>query len=171
MELDAYEAIVIGIASRIYGSAFHEHHRSCSARAAVLIKQQNVKVDWGVRDNGMFCSLFVRQKANVGSLCGNVAHLISFCPLLANPKTHNHQFPRGNVTGRQTDFQGRSRVSVGQREVCNNYNSERGCRFLHSCLVCRSPHASVSCPNRPDGRNMSDRHRTKIPHNTTRSTQ
>ena len=118
---------MVGIASRINGTAFCEYHRSCSARAAALIQQQSVKVDWWVRDNGLFCSLFVGQKANVCSLCSSVAHLSSFCPLLANPKTHNHQFPRGNVTGRQNDFQGRPRVSVGQREVCNNYNSERGC--------------------------------------------
>ena len=46
----------------------------------------------------------------------------------------------------------RPRVSVGQREVCNNFNSDRGCprrdcKFLHSCLKCRAPHASVVCPS------------------------
>ena len=78
-ELDAYEAIVVGIASWIDGTTVYEYHRSFSARAAVLIQQQNVKVDWGVRDNGLFCSLFVGQKANVCSLCGSVAH---YHPLL-----------------------------------------------------------------------------------------
>ena len=63
-ELDAYEAIVIGIASRIDGIAFYEYHISFSARAAALIQQQNVKVDLGVRDIGLFCSLFVGQKTN-----------------------------------------------------------------------------------------------------------
>ena len=43
-ELDAYEAIVVGIASRIDGTAFYEYHRSFSARAAALIQKQNVKV-------------------------------------------------------------------------------------------------------------------------------
>ena len=124
-ELDAYEAIVVGIASRIDGTAFYEYHISFSARAAALIQQQNVKVDLGVRDIGLFCSLFVGQKANECSLCGSVAHLSSLCPLLAFPKTPIHQFPRGNFTGRQTYFQGRPSVSEGQREVCNNYNSER----------------------------------------------
>ena len=57
--------------------------------------------------------------------CGSIAHLSSFCPLLANPKTPNHQFPRDYVIGRQTDFKGRPKVSVGQREVCNIYNSKQ----------------------------------------------
>ena len=64
-ELDDYEVIVVGITSRIDGTAFYEYHRTFSARAAALIQQQNVKVDWGVRDNGLFCSLFVGQKSNV----------------------------------------------------------------------------------------------------------
>ena len=63
-ELDAYEAIVVGIASRIDDTAFYENHRSFSVRAAALIQQQNVKVDLGVRDKGLFCPLFVGQKAN-----------------------------------------------------------------------------------------------------------
>ena len=73
-ELDAYEAIIVGIASRIEGTAFYEYHKAFSARAAALIQQHNVKLDWGVRDNGIFCSLFVGQTANVCSLCGSVAH-------------------------------------------------------------------------------------------------
>ena len=63
-ELDAYEAIVVGIASRIDGTAYYEYHKSFSARASALIQQQNVKVDWGVRDNGLFCSLFVGHVSN-----------------------------------------------------------------------------------------------------------
>ena len=53
-EIDAYEAVIVGIASWIEGTAFYEYHRSFSARAAALIKKQNVKVDWAVRDNGLF---------------------------------------------------------------------------------------------------------------------
>ena len=52
-----------------------------------------------------------------------------------------------------TAIQGRRRVSVGQRELCNNFNSEQGCKrqnckFLHSCLVCRDPHASIRYPHK-----------------------
>ena len=38
---------MVGTASRIDGTAFYEYHRSFSTRAAALIQQQNVKVDWG----------------------------------------------------------------------------------------------------------------------------
>ena len=159
-ELDAYEAMVVGIASRIEGTSFYEYHKAFSARAAALIVQHNVKIDWAVRDNGMFCSLFVGQTAKVCSLCGSVAHLSNFCPMLASgkPQAQSGNAYRGSVLGRpnqthtSTDIQGRPRVSVGQREVCNNFNSDRGCprkdcKFLHSCLKCRGPHASVVCPS------------------------
>ena len=165
-ELDAYEAIIVGIASRIEGTAFYEYHKAFSARAAALIQQHNVKLDWGVRDNGIFCSLFVGQTANVCSLCGSIAHLSSFCPMIANTKASppavSHNFSRGPLPGRlshahtNTDVQGRPRVSVGQREICNNFNSDRGCtrqncKFLHSCIVCRAPHPSVVCPTKSHG--------------------
>ena len=74
----------------IDGTAFYEYHRSFSARVAMLIQQQNIKVDWGTETMVCFAH------------CGSITHLSSFCPLLANPKTPNHQFPRGNVTGKQT---------------------------------------------------------------------
>ena len=166
-ELDKYEGIIVEIASKIEGTSFYEYHRSFSARAAVLIQQQNVKVDWGVRDNGLFCSLFVGQKANVCSLCGSVAHLSNFCPLLANQKLSNQQFPRGNGPDRQSYIQGRPRVSIGHQEICYNFNSERGCsrpycKFLHSCLFCKLQHARMACPTKPEFKNTSGQ-RAKTP--------
>ena len=158
-ELDAYEAIVVGIASRIEGTAFYEYHKAFAARSAALILQHNVKLDWGVRDNGLFCTLFVGQTAKVCSLCGSAAHLSGFCPMLANVNATpvGKNLFLGPTMGRYshppaTDIQGRPRVSVGQRELCNNFNSEQGCtrqncKFLHSCLVCKGPHASVRCPH------------------------
>ena len=145
-ELDDYEAVVVGIASRIEGTSFYEYHKAFSARAAALIQQHNVKIDWAVRDNGMVCSLFVGQTANVCALCGSVAHSSNFCPMLVSGKSVESY--RGPLPGRpkqtpmsmtSTDIQGRPRVSVGQKEVCNNFNSDRGCqrrdcKFLHSCL-------------------------------------
>ena len=38
-ELDAYEAMVVGIASRIEGTSFYEYHKAFAARAAALIVQ------------------------------------------------------------------------------------------------------------------------------------
>ena len=94
-ELDAYEAIVVGIASRIDGTAFYEYHRSFSARTAALIQQQNIKVDWGVRDNGLFCSLFVGQKAHVCSISWGIRYKHLFLGWLdtqrdADPRISGH---------------------------------------------------------------------------------
>ena len=58
--------------------------KAFAARSAALILQHNVKLDWGVRDNGLFRTLFVGQTAKVCSLCGSAAHLSGFCPMLAN---------------------------------------------------------------------------------------
>ena len=101
-ELDAYEAMVVGIASRIEGTSFYEYHKAFAARAAALIVQHNVKIDWAVRDNGMFCSLFVSQTAKVCSLCGSVAHLSNFCPMLASgkPQAQSVNAYRGSLPGR-----------------------------------------------------------------------
>ena len=175
-ELDKYEGIIVEIASKIEGTSFYEYHRAFSARSAALIQQQNVKVDWGVRDNGLFCSLFVGQKANVCSLCGSGAHLSNFCPLLANQKISNQQFPRGNGPDRQSDIQGRPRVSIGHQEICNNFNSERGCsrpycKFLHSCLFCKGSHARMACPTKPEFRNRSGQRAKTTNHYPPKPTQ
>ena len=62
-----------------------------------------------------------------GSLCGSVAHLSNFCPLLANPELSNQQFSSGNGSHRQSDIQGRPRVSIGHN--FNNFNSELTVNF------------------------------------------
>ena len=100
-EVDAYEAIVVGIASRIEGTAFYEYHKAFSAWAAALTQQHNVQLDWGLWDNGLFCSLFVGQTANVCLLCGSAAHLSSFCPMIANAKAPavSYNFSRGPLPG------------------------------------------------------------------------
>ena len=159
-ELDGYEAIVVSIGTKIQGTAYYEYHKAFAARSAALILQHNVKIDWGVRDNGLYCTLFVGQTAKVCSLCGSVAHLSGFCPMLATtnatPVVQNGSLLP--IMGRYshppaTDIQGRPRVSVGQRELCNNFNSEQGCtrqncKFLHSCLICRDSHSSIRCPRK-----------------------
>ncbi|KAK2170967.1 hypothetical protein NP493_1121g00004 [Ridgeia piscesae] len=53
-ELDAYEAIVVVIASRIKGTAFYEYHKAFAARSAALILQHNIKLDWGSETMGYF---------------------------------------------------------------------------------------------------------------------
>ena len=122
-ELDAYEAMVVGIASHIEGTSFYEYHKAFAARAAALIVQHNVKIDWAVRDNGMFCSLFVGQTTQ--RYVRYVADLSNFCPILASgkPQAQSVNAYRGSLPGRpnqthtSTDIQGRPRVSAGQREV------------------------------------------------------
>ena len=54
-ELDAYEAVVVGISSRIEGTSFYLYHKAFAARVAARIQQHNVKIDWVVRANRMFC--------------------------------------------------------------------------------------------------------------------
>ena len=46
-ELDTYEAILVGIASSIEGTAFYEYHKAFAARYAALILQHNIKLAWG----------------------------------------------------------------------------------------------------------------------------
>ena len=158
--LDAYEATVVGIASRIEGTSFYEYHKAFAARAAALIVQHNMKIDWAC--GIMECSaryLWVKPQRYVRYVAVWHTYVIFVPWWRAANHRHNHvNTYRGSLPGRpnqthtSTDIQGRPRVSVGQREVCNHFNSDRGCprkdcKFLPSCLKCRGPHASVVCPS------------------------
>ena len=49
IELDRYEANIVGIAN-VYGSKFYDYHCQFSARAASALRENNIKVDWSIRD-------------------------------------------------------------------------------------------------------------------------
>jgi hypothetical protein len=57
-ELDAYEEDVIEI-SNFYGHRFYDYHKRFAAKAATLLQDKHIKVDWSKRD---------REKVNIFTL-------------------------------------------------------------------------------------------------------
>lgn len=62
---DTYNQNVLGG----LGYAFLWIPRSFSASASALLLNQNIKIDWSIRDNNLFCSIFADHKANAYAVC------------------------------------------------------------------------------------------------------
>ena len=85
-ELDQYERNVVEMANSYGGTRFYDYHKTFSAKAAALLHQRQVKVDWSIRDNGLFCPMFAGIDINVCGLCASINHASDICPILVNPK-------------------------------------------------------------------------------------
>lgn len=150
-ELDAYQRDMIEMAHRFGSQSFYEYHRAFSGRAAALLSTYNIKVDWSQRDTKLFCSIFAGHKANSCSICNSLAHITEFCPQTNYQKTKPSFGQTHGKPDTQADKQGRPRISFKNREICNNYNTEKGCsryfcNYTHICSVCfKAGHALPNC--------------------------
>jgi hypothetical protein len=161
-ELDAYEAIVVGLSST-YGPCFYEYHKLFSYQCAVALEIKGTKVDWSIRDRDLI------QLVSTGSrcqACGEVSHATQFCSATGKDPDVNqnsaaayHVRPNyANVGVRDkappTDRHGRPRVVYRGGEICNNFNAPEGCErpqctLIHVCLGCKSRnHGASSCSPR-----------------------
>ena len=161
-ELDSYLRLIVDMATDFGGNVFYEYHRMFSARAASYLIDYGIKIDWSRRDNDMYCKLFAGRRANSCDLCGSMGHPTGFCPHAATENQRNFRkqekkSPQGNqnhVTMSKSagkgDTYGRPRVMYGNVEICNNFNSARGCqrgrecRLAHLCLTCKGAEHSMS---------------------------
>ena len=153
-ELDHYERDIVEMANQFGGNRFYDYHKAFSAKAAALLHQQHIKVDWSIRDNNLFCTIFAGMKANICGLCSSVNHSSEFCPLLVNPnlkKGHDTGNNRNNSPSnpqnpRKTD---KNIVTFQGIPLCYNYNdrvcTRQKCKFLHLCSDCFSPHPKSQC--------------------------
>jgi len=172
VELDRYLRDIVSMQKDFQGALFYEYHKAFSARAAAALQQLNVKIDWSVRDNNIFCSVFAGHKVSSCRLCGSISHRSEFCSLLANPDKRGpnvfsnfSQFrnPAGSAGRGQSygaggpksfDVQGRRRIHFEGTEICNYFNSTRGCfrpqcSFVHNCSQCRGQHPATDCHKMP----------------------
>ena len=153
-ELDKYEAIIVGIYN-IYGDKFYEYHKLFSLRSANALALYKIKIDWSVRDRDLLQLISSGAKSKTCNHCGEVSHDTKFCPFPdRQPSTSStgymyRGYSNDNPT---TDKHGRRRIVYNGSEVCNNFNTKRGCirnscPFTHICSQCKSKsHASVACP-------------------------
>lgn len=161
-ELDHYERDIVEMANQFGGTRFYDYHKAFSAKAAALLHQQHIKVDWSIRDNNLFCTIFAGMKANVCGLCSSVNHTTEFCPLLVNPNfkkgqnqayaghTHTNSTYNGTNASKK---QSKTVINFQGIPLCNNYNertcTRQVCKFLHLCYDCFSPHPKNQCKGKP----------------------
>ena len=69
------------------GKGFYEYHKIFSSQAAAYLRYHNIKVDWSVRNNRLFCNVFVNHKPNSCNLCQSTTHSAGFCPQLLQNKS------------------------------------------------------------------------------------
>lgn len=53
------------------GYVFYEYHKAFSARASAILLNQNIKIDWLIRDSNLFCSSL--QVTRPVLLCNSLA--------------------------------------------------------------------------------------------------
>ena len=167
-ELDLYERDIVNMSARFGGLAFYEYHKAFSARAAALLSQLGIKVDWSLRDQNLFNQVFAGHKIHACEICNSSGHDTSFCPQAlgstgakgqstiptlnsAPSPNRKRQANKPALTGAgaagHVDRLGRPRI---QLELCNNFNestcSRTVCHLLHYCSFCWLPgHPSRLC--------------------------
>jgi hypothetical protein len=149
-ELDLYVRDVIRMSSQFGGGSFYEYHKAFAARAAALLLNHNIKLDWGKRDNNLFCTVFAGHKANACNICNSLGHSTTFCPQSvkgARPTSSGQSQSKqtrasgANVAASSsanddTDRKGRAKVFHRGSEVCNDFKRET-CGYLHVCQACK----------------------------------
>ena len=154
-ELDSYLQEILDMATKFPSSAFYEYHKAFSARAAALLLNNNVKVDWSVKDTSLFCSVFAGHRATACSICNSLLHQDRFFPQVQNNTTSFNRNDRTyNSMNREsfTSYGNQQRVYHLGKEVCNNFNQREvgciwpGCTRVHVCARYKSKdHSALAC--------------------------
>lgn len=138
-ELDLYENFIIRIHTLYGDQAFNDYHRLFSAQSEESLRgRTNTKVDWSFKDTAIYGAVTAGRKAKVCETCNSVMHITSQCPQASRGSRPPARSQSDN------DKFGRERQFHGGREICNNFNTVKGCawkscRFLHQCMLCKGP--------------------------------
>jgi hypothetical protein len=156
-ELDDYYSQILKMSQHYGGFGFYEYHKQFSFKAAQYLRQLGKRVNWAIRDDELYMSIFTGQKTNSCAVCFSIAHLTNFCPEKANsPYTPQRPWSSGNNNyggSRSIDKRGRQVTTHNQKQICNNFNGASGCKFedrcynSHICFGCKKPHPQIKCPN------------------------
>ena len=163
-ELDDYQRDIIEMATDYDGFGFYYYHKAFAARSYQFLSQHQIKIDWSVIDDKLYRRYVACTKPNICGLCHSPTHLTSFCPEMASkpykPQGNASKFSNFSTSGpgriikppRSEDKNGRKIITIGGKEVCNNFNSTAGCKFdtcyhAHVCTKCLKAHGfGQPCP-------------------------
>lgn len=140
-ELDAYERDIVELALAFPGTVFYEYHKAFSAKAAALLHQRQIKINWAIRDNQLYTTICSGYRCNSCKLCNHMSHTEEFCPLLLNCSaglTRNNTVDKTKSRNTDKDKKGRPRIMKDGKEICNNFNDKgctnSACPYLHIML-------------------------------------
>ena len=151
-ELDAYERIIVTMASRHPGSGFYEYHCQFAQKAAAFLRNENIAIDWSIRDEMLYNNVFTGRPVLSCTNCGSTSHAAGFCIFDARPEgQQKQQYDRPPPRPKNVDVHGRPRTFHNNKEVCNNFNNAAGCRLpncprAHVCISCKGEHDKQTCP-------------------------
>ncbi len=143
-ELDLYERSIIEMSSRFGGYSFYEYHKSFSSRAAQYLATHNIKIDWSIRDNDLFCTIFAGHKANACNICNSLSHATMFCGQIQKGNPGNQNQNAGYKTYKKVMFDGKELCVLFNRGTC----FRKKCSYEHRCMLCKSPYhgeANATC--------------------------
>ena len=152
MELDLYERDIVDMASKYPGKGFYEYHKQFSLIAASQLKYNNILVDWSVRNNTLFCNILANVRPHTCETCDSTLHTTGFCPnSQAISMEDRKEYNKRKLGNNETDSHGRKRIYFKGREICNNFNGDRGCSSSrcnnwHICSDCKGEHSKSVCP-------------------------
>lgn len=158
-ELDLYEADIRNIYEH-YGEVFYQYHVQFTKQAAAYI-EKGIKVDWSKRHKDMFQLLSAGSGTKLCDHCSQSDRQLPFCPTQINVAHTSKQRPNSGLESSK-DRQGRQKITFRGKEICNNFNEEKGCikqmcPFEHICKRCKKPcHSQIKCrPNNSSGSEQS----------------
>ena len=152
-ELDLYERDIVDMGTSYGGKGFYEYHKQFSSKAAAYLRYYNTKVDWSLRNNRLFCNIFASHKPITCNMCHSTDHTAGFCPELLldkNQRSHKDNSHNAFSQNQTIDIYGRPKRFFQGKEICNNFNGERGCvrpvcNRAHVCFTCNEEHSQLSC--------------------------
>ena len=108
-ELDMYESDIADMGYECGGKGFYEYHKIFSSQAAAYLRYHNIKVDWSVRNNRLFCNVFMNHKPNSCNLCQSTTHSAGFCPQLLQNRPNDVYREAANIGfNKAVDIHGRA---------------------------------------------------------------
>ena len=155
-ELDAYQRLIVAMASRHPGPGFYEYHCQFAQKAAAYLRNENIAIDWSIRDEVLYNNIFTGRPILTCSNCGSSGHPSGFCifdkqqPTSEGP-SYRQSTDRQTPRQRNVDMHGRPRNFHNNKEICNNFNTDSGCRLAncyraHVCSGCKGEHQKPACP-------------------------
>ena len=123
------------------------------SKQAAAYLEKGIKVDWSKHHKDLFQLLVGGGKTKLCDHCGQADHQSPFCPTQIDQffPSGIKNFSDGAKRQPSHDKRGRLLVMHKGKEICNNFNSIKGClsaacSFLHICKKCKKTgHGEISC--------------------------